>query len=308
MSASDWPRLGFGVGLRAEHYDHVLTTRPAVDWFEAITENYLDSGGRPLHILEQVRRDYALALHGVALSIGSTDPLDERYLVRLRALIERVDPELVTDHLCWTAVAGRALYDLLPLPYTEETLRHVVARVRRVQDALRRRIALENPSTYVAFRHSTIGEAEFLAAVAREADCGLLVDVNNIYVSGRNLGFDPYRYLDAIPAERVAQMHLAGFTDMGSYLFDTHSAPVHEEVWRLYRHAVARFGDTATLVEWDADIPPFERVQAEAERARREASSVAHAEYTHEQPSYRGSVAALRPGMDGGADRRAATG
>ena len=308
MSASNWPRLGFGVGLRAEHYEHVLAAQPSVAWFEAITENYLDSGGRPLHILEQVRSSYALALHGVALSIGSTDPLDEQYLIRLRALIERIEPALVTDHLCWTAVRGRALYDLLPLPYTEETLLHVVARVRRVQDVLHRRIALENPSTYVAFRHSTIAEAEFLAAVAHAADCGLLIDVNNIYVSGRNLGFDPYCYLDAIPAERVAQIHLAGFTDMGSYLFDTHSAPVHDEVWRLYRYAMARFGDTATLIEWDADIPSFERLHAEAERARREAFSTERTEHTHGQPAYRTSLAALHPGVDGDATGRTAVG
>jgi uncharacterized protein (UPF0276 family) len=308
MSASNWPRLGFGVGLRAEHYEHVLAAQPSVAWFEAITENYLDSGGRPLHILEQVRSSYALALHGVALSIGSTDPLDDQYLIRLRALVERLEPALVTDHLCWTAVAGRSLYDLLPLPYTEDTLRHVVDRVRRVQDVLRRRIALENPSTYVAFRHSTIAEGEFLAAVAREADCGLLIDVNNIFVSGHNLGFDPYRYLDAIPAERVAQMHLAGFTDMGSYLFDTHSAPVHDEVWKLYRYAVARFGVTATLIEWDADIPPFERLQAEAARARREALSVERMEHTHGQPTNRSSLAALHPEVDGGAAGRTAVG
>ena len=266
-----WPSLGFGVGLRAQHYQHILAERPPVDWFEAITENYLDSGGRPLHILEQVRRDYPLALHGVGLSIGSTDPLDAGYLSRLSALVRRIQPALVTDHLCWTGVAGRKVYDLLPLPYTEETLRHVVARVRQVQDALGRRVALENPSTYVAFRHSTMAEWDFLAALAVEADCGLLLDVNNVYVSARNLGFDPLRYLAGIPAERVAQMHLAGFTDMGTYLFDTHSAPVHEAVWTLYRNAVARFGAAATLVEWDADIPTFDRVHAEAQRARREA-------------------------------------
>lgn len=272
MSASDWPSLGFGVGLRAEHYQHILEERPAVDWFEAITENYLDTGGRPLHVLEQVRRDYPLALHGVALSIGSSDEPDPRYLARLRMLIDRIEPALVTDHLCWTGLAGHRLYDLLPLPYTEEVLRHVVERVRTVQDALGRRIALENPSTYVAFRHSTMSEWEFLAALAVEADCGVLLDVNNVYVSGRNLGFSPRDYLDAIPPARVAQMHLAGFTDMGSYLFDTHSAPVHDDVWGLYRHAVARFGAGATLVEWDADIPSFERLHAETERARAEAS------------------------------------
>lgn len=275
MTTLSWPALGFGVGLRAEHYQHILMERPPVDWFEAITENYLDTGGRPLTILDQVRRDYPVALHGVGLSIGSTDPLDPRYLARLRTLIARIEPALVTDHLCWTGVAGRAMYDLLPLPYTDETLRHVVARVQRVQDAIGRRIALENPSTYLAFRHSTIAEWDFLAALAEEADCGLLLDVNNVYVSARNLGFDPHRYLAAIPAGRVAQIHLAGFTDMGTYLFDTHSAPVHDDVWQLYRDAVVRFGPTSTLIEWDADIPGFDRVHAEAQRAQREASAVA---------------------------------
>jgi uncharacterized protein len=302
MSALNWPDLGFGVGLRAEHYDHVLTERPAVDWFEAITENYLDTGGQPLHILEQVRRDYRLALHGVSLSIGSTDPLDDQYLARLRAFVERIEPALVTDHLCWTGVGGRALYDLLPLPYTEETLGHVVERVRRVQDALGRRIAFENPSTYVGFRHSTMCEGEFLAALSTAADCGLLIDVNNVYVSARNLGFEPREYLDAIPPDRVAQIHLAGFTDMGSYLFDTHSAPVHEDVWTLYRYAVTRFGAAATLVEWDADIPQFERLQREAHRARREASAALLTEDPHEQSAPRSSLAPRHPGVDGGAD------
>ena len=301
MPSSHWPQLGFGVGLRAEHYEHILAERPPVDWFEAITENYLDSGGRPLHILEQVRRDYPLALHGVALSIGSVDALDQRYLRQLRALIDRIEPALVTDHVCWTGVGGRKLYDLLPLPYTEETLRHVVERVRRVQDAIGRRVALENPSTYVAFRHSTISECEFLAALATEADCGLLVDVNNIYVSAHNLGFDARRYLDAIPAGRVAQMHLAGFTDMGSYLFDTHSAPVHGDVWTLYRHAVARFGAVATLVEWDADIPTFDRLHAEAERARREASATRSRRSIDEHLVVAPSVTAASAGDDGGA-------
>jgi uncharacterized protein (UPF0276 family) len=273
MATSNWPRLGFGVGLRAEHYEHILSERPHIDWFEAITENYLDTGGRPLHVLEQVRRDYPLALHGVALSIGSTDPLDRPYLQRLRALADRIQPALVTDHLCWSSVAGRVLYDLLPLPYTEEALHHVVARVRQVQETLGRRIALENPSSYVAFRHSTMPEWEFLAAVAVEADCGILLDINNVFVTAYNLGFDPRRYIDRVPPERVAQMHLAGFTNRGAFLFDTHSAPVDERVWALYRHAVARIGIAATLVEWDADIPAFERVQAEVTRARREASA-----------------------------------
>ncbi len=263
-----WPVLGFGVGLRAEHYDEVLAGAGGADWFEAISDNYLASGGRPLRVLEQVRRDHPVALHGVALSIGTTDPLDRGYLDRLRALAERIQPALVTDHLCWSGVGGRPLHDLLPLPYTEEALAHVVDRVARVQEHLGRRILLENPSTYVAFAHSTIDEWDFLAAVAERADCGILLDVNNIYVSARNLGFAAERYLDAIPPARVGQMHLAGFTDMGSYLFDTHSAPVHDDVWRLYRRAVRRFGSGSTLLEWDAEIPPFARLCAELDLAR----------------------------------------
>jgi uncharacterized protein (UPF0276 family) len=271
MPSLDWPRLGYGVGLRAEHYEHVLDERPAVDWFEALTENYLDTGGRPLHVLEQVRRDHPIVLHGVALSIGGTDPLDRAYLASLRGLIDRVAPALVTDHLCWTGVDGRSLHDLLPLPYTPETLRHVATRVRRVQDALGRRIALENPSTYVAFRHSTMTEWEFLAALADDADCGILLDVNNVHVSARNLGFDPQAYLAGIPADRVAYMHLAGFSERGDFLFDTHDAPVHEDVWALYRRACTLLGPRSTLIEWDANLPSFARLHDEAARARREA-------------------------------------
>lgn len=275
MTHSPWPRLGFGVGLRTEHYEDVLGDGPRrVDWFEAISENYMDSGGRPLHVLEEVRRDYPVALHGVSLSLGSADDLSVRYLRNLRALVQRIEPVLVTDHLCWTAVNGRALYDLLPLPYTEEALAHVVRRVRHVQDWLGRRILLENPSTYIQFRHSVMTEWEFLAAVAEQADCGILLDVNNVYVSATNHGFDPIRYIDAIPPARVGQLHLAGFTDMGTYLFDTHSAPISDAVWRLYAHAVERFGAGSTLVEWDADIPAFDRLCAEAAHAREIAEEV----------------------------------
>ena len=269
-----FPNLGFGVGLRAEHYEDVLAGPRRVQWFEAISENYMDSAGRPLHVLEQVRRDYPVALHGVSLSIGSSDPLNARYLHNLRALVERIEPVLVTDHLCWTGVDGRAIYDLLPLPYTEEAVEHVVGRVRQVQDFLGRRILLENPSTYVQFRHSTMTEWDFLAAVAEQADCGILLDVNNVYVSAYNHGFDPVCYLDGIPTLRVGQMHLAGFTDMGTYLFDTHSAPVSPAVWDLYAYAVRRFGAASTLVEWDAEIPAFDRVCAEARQARRIAEDV----------------------------------
>jgi uncharacterized protein (UPF0276 family) len=262
------PALGFGVGLRREHYDRVLAERPAIDWFEVVTENYLDTGGRPLAVLEAVRRDYPVALHGVALSIGSVDPLDRRYLARLRALVDRIEPALVTDHLCWTGVDGRSLYDLLPVPYTDEALAHVTERVAAVQDALGRRILLENASTYLEYRCSQMPEWEFLAALAARADCGILLDVNNVHVTCTNHGHDPLRYLDAIPVERVAQFHLGGFTDLGTFLFDTHSTRVCPAVWRLYEHAAKRFGRVATLVEWDADVPALEEVCAEAARAR----------------------------------------
>jgi uncharacterized protein (UPF0276 family) len=263
-----WPTLGFGAGLRAEHYGDVLGDAGGVEWFEAITDNYLDTRGRPLDVLEAVRRDRPIALHGVALSIGSVDPLDERYLAALKALIDRVEPAIVSDHLCWSGVGGRALFDLLPLPLTEEALDHVVDRVRRVQDVLGRHILLENPSTYLAWTASTIPEAEFLAALAERADCGLLLDVNNVYVSSVNLGFDPRKYLDAIPPQRVGQIHLAGFSDMGSYLFDTHSRPISAEVLDLYEHVLRRMGPISTLVEWDDDIPEWPRLVAEVDRAR----------------------------------------
>jgi uncharacterized protein (UPF0276 family) len=281
-SPASWPALGFGAGLRADHYNDVLGSRPSVDWFEAISENYMDTGGRPLAILEAVRRDYPVALHGVGLSIGSVDPLNERYLERLSALVRRLEPALVTDHLCWTGVDGRSLFDLLPMPYTEEALAHVGARVRRVQERLGRRILLENPSTYIEYRVSMMPEHEFLAAVAEQADCGILLDVNNVYVSATNHGFDPYAYIDAIPVARVGQVHLAGYTDTGSYLFDTHSAPVADSVWDLYAHAVRRFGMVSTLVEWDAELPPMARLCEEVDRARQ----VARAAY-----SARGEVA-----------------
>jgi uncharacterized protein (UPF0276 family) len=263
-----WPRLGCGMGLRREHYEFVLEERPPVEWFEVVTENYLDTGGRPLAVLDAVRRDYPVGLHGVALSIGSTDPLDARYLERLAALVERVEPALVTDHLCWAGVDGRSLYDLLPVPYTEEALAHVSERVARVQDRLGRRILLENPSTYIEYRCSQMPEWELLAARAARADCGILLDVNNVFVTCSNHGHDPVRYLEGIPPARVGQFHLGGFTDLGTFLFDTHGTHVSPEVWGLFETAARRFGRVTTLVEWDAAIPPFTTVQAEVAQAR----------------------------------------
>ena len=263
-----WPTLGCGVGLRTEHYDVITREWPRMDWFEAISENFMDSGGRPLHILDEVRARYPVALHGVSLSIGSADPLNRYYLERLKALVERIDPAIVSDHLCWTGVDGENLHDLLPLPFTEEAIRHVAGRVEQVQDVLERRILLENVSTYVTYRHSTMPEWEFLTAVAERSGCGVLLDLNNIYVNAYNHQFDPHEYLHHIPGELIGQFHLAGHTDMGSYLFDTHSRPVIDAVWDLYREALERWGSVTTLIEWDEEIPPFPRLAEEAEKAR----------------------------------------
>jgi uncharacterized protein (UPF0276 family) len=262
------PDLGHGVGLRREHFDRVLSEPTEVDWFEVISENYMVKGGRPLHLLERVRRDYPLVLHGVSLSIGSRDPLDRGYLDGLRDLAARIEPAWVSDHLCWTSVGGHNSHDLLPLPYTEETLEHVVSRLAAVQEHLGRRIALENASTYLTFAGSTIPEWEFLAEVAHRADCGILLDVNNVFVNAVNHGFDPEKYLGAVPAERVWEIHLAGHTDRGSHLLDTHGARVCDEVWDLYQFASRRIGAVASLVEWDEDVPDWDTLEAESQRAR----------------------------------------
>jgi len=264
----NWPKLGFGVGLRPVHYPDILEKHPPVDWFEAVTENFMDTYGRPLHVLEEIRKDYPVGLHGVSLSIGSADPLNRDYLRKLKSLVDRIDPALVTDHLCWTGVDGANLHDLLPLPFTDEAVDHVAGRVRLVQEFLGRRILLENASAYVSFKHSTMSEWDFMSAIAVRADCGILLDVNNLYVNAYNFGFDAETYLKALPSERVGQFHLAGHTNKGSYFFDTHDGHVIESVWDLYRRAVERFGEASTLIEWDAKIPPFPELLAEAERAR----------------------------------------
>jgi len=268
MKRSDFPMLGYGVGLRRQHYNHVLETRPKVDWFEVISENFMVAGGRALEVLEGVRANYPIAMHGVSMSIGSTDPLDRSYLRQLRDLARRFEPAWISDHLCWTGVGGRNLHDLLPLPYTEEALRHVVARIREVQDALERPILIENVSSYMAFADSTMTEWEFISAIANEADCGILLDINNIFVSAFNHSFDANEYIDAVPADRVVQYHLAGHSDHGAYLLDTHDHPVRDEVWALYERAARRFGAVSALVEWDDNIPEFAELADTADRAR----------------------------------------
>jgi len=266
------PSLGFGLGLRPDHYVEILGDRPRVDWFEAITENYLVPGGSPLHYLERIRSEFPVVLHGVSLSIGGTDPLDASYLRDVKLLASRIEPSWISDHLCWTGVNGLNLHDLLPLPYTEEALRHVVERVRRVQDYLGRRILLENVSSYLTYSDSEMSEWEFLAGIAEQADCHLLLDVNNVYVSSVNHRFDPLTYLAGVPANRVRQIHLAGHQDNGSHIIDTHDAPVAPEVWDLYGHAVRRFGDVATMIERDDNIPELEVLVAELDTSRSIAS------------------------------------
>ncbi len=260
--------LGHGVGLRRDHFDRVLSGPTHIDWFEVISENFMVRGGRALDVLTRVRERYPVVLHGVSLSIGSTDPLDETYLDNLADLARRVEPAWVSDHLCWTSVGGHQAHDLLPLPYTEKALDHVVRRIVRVQERLGRPIAIENVSSYVAYKHSVMPEWEFLAAVAERSGCGILLDVNNIYVSARNHGFAPGTYLEGIPPAKVWQFHLAGHSNKGDYLLDTHDHPVADPVWDLYAAALRRFGPVSTLIEWDDNIPDFERLEQESERAR----------------------------------------
>ncbi len=257
-----------GIGLRTPHYHGLLERLPPIGWFEVHSENYFGDGGQPLHFLEQFRSHYPCSLHGVGLSLGSTDPLNAIHLKKLKALADRFEPGLVSDHLCWSSVGGQFLNDLLPLPYTEEALSHVVTRIGEAQDFLRRQILVENVSSYLQYKHSTIPEWEFLAEVSRRAGCGILFDVNNIYVSSQNHHFDPNKYIDAIPAEAVQEIHLAGFDSNGECLIDTHGKPVCDDVWLLYAYTIAHMGPKPTLIEWDADIPALDVLLGEAWKAR----------------------------------------
>lgn len=267
------PYLGFGLGLRPQHYAELLdraddAPAPRVDWFEIISENYMSAGGRPLVNLDRVRERYPVVMHGVSLSIGSIDPLDRDYLDALKALADRVNPAWISDHLCWTGVDGVNLHDLLPLPYTEEALAHVVDRIGRVQDFLGRRLTLENASTYVSFTGSEMTEWDFMAEMARRADCDLLLDVNNIYVSGFNHDFDPITFIEGLPQERIIQIHLAGHENNETHIIDTHDAPVIGAVWDLYGEAIRRLGAVTTMIERDADIPPLAAMETELDQAR----------------------------------------
>jgi uncharacterized protein (UPF0276 family) len=262
------PHLGLGIGLRSVHFPYLLQQRPAVDWFEVISENFMDSRGRPRYVLDQLAERYPIVMHGVSLSIGSTDPLNLDYLRKLKALADQVRAVWVSDHVCWTGVAGLNAHDLLPIPFNEATLQHLVERIRVVQDVLERPLVLENPSSYVTFASSTMPEWEFLTRMAEETDCGLLLDVNNVYVSSVNHDFDPAEYIRSVPHERVVQFHLAGHTDRGTHLIDTHDNHVINPVWELYRLAHQLTGGAATLLEWDARIPEFPVVHAEVLKSR----------------------------------------
>jgi len=262
------PNLGFGLGLRSEHYLDFIDKDQPVDWLEILSENYMIAGGKPLYYLDKICERYPVVMHGVSLSIGSVDPLNKTYLNNLKTLAQRVKPKWISDHLCWTGTQGINLHDLMPLPYTEEALQHLTTRINKVQDFLGQRILLENVSSYLSYQHSTISEWEFLSAVAKQADCLILLDINNIHVSAHNHSFDPLTYLEALPAARIQQIHLAGHLNKGDYSIDTHDHEIIESVWNLYAESLRRFGPVSTMIERDDDIPPLDTLLDELQKAR----------------------------------------
>lgn len=286
------PQLGFGVGLRARHFRHVLEHSLAVDWFEIISENFLDSLGWPAEVLRRVSARHPVVPHGVSLSIGSSDPLNHVYLERLRMLADACHAPWVSDHLCWTTVGGHNSHDLLPLPYTEQALAHLAPRIDLVQQRLGRRLLLENPSSYLSFRESTMSEAQFLAELCERTECGLLLDVNNLYVCQRNHGWDPRQYIQALDPARIWQLHIAGHTDHGSHCVDTHSGPVVAAVWQLYLAVIEHCGPVSTLLEWDQDIPSFEVLEQQLALARQICAEravperIAHASAEQSEPPH----------------------
>lgn len=269
-----YPALGFGLGLRSGHFQTILNSDPAVDWFEIITENFLVPGGRPHDYLSRIAERYPIVMHGVSLSVGSSDPLDFSYLQKVKALAERYQVKWVSDHLCWTGVSGVNLHDLMPLPFTEAVVNHIVDRVKQVQDFLGRRILLENLSSYVTYQQSEMTEWEFVSEIAQRADCLLLLDINNIYVSACNHNFLPQDYIDAIPIDRVQQFHLAGHSQGEYCLIDTHDNAICQPVFDLYRHALERFGPISTMIERDDNIPPLAELLDELAVLREIAQSV----------------------------------
>lgn len=261
--------LGYGLGLRTDYYETILNTLPEIDWFEVISENYMVKGGKALYYLDAIREHYPMVMHGVSLSIGGTDALDMEYLKQLKVLAARIEPRWISDHLCWTGQGGHNLHDLMPLPYNGEAIRHVAQRVQQVQDCLGRQILLENVSSYVSYRHSEMSEWAFYSAVVEEADCLMLLDINNIYVSSRNHNFNVLDYINGVPAQRVQQFHLAGHQDNGDFVVDTHDHPVPDPVWALYESALNCFGPISTMIERDDRMPPFDELLGELTQAKK---------------------------------------
>lgn len=276
--AQKLPFLGFGLGLRSQYYEEILSQQPDVDWFEILTENFLVSGGKPLHYLDRIRELYPMVMHGVSMSLGSTDVLDMDYLKQLRQLALRIQPAWISDHLCWTGVSGKNMHDLLPLPYTSQAIAHVVARIQYVQEFLARPILIENVSSYLNYQQSEMTEWEFVAEIVRQSGCSILLDVNNVYVSARNHHFNPMDYIKAMPIGRVAQIHLAGHTDCGSYIIDTHDAPIIQPVWDLYQATIRHLGVVSTMIERDDQMPIFADLLAEMYEAKRIARHAAAGE------------------------------
>ncbi len=280
------PNPGLGLGLRSKHFDYILENNPAVDWFEAISENFMDSGGRPRQVLRQIAERYPVVMHGVSLSIGSLDPLNIEYLTKLKNLAAEIKPLWISDHLCWTGVNGLNTHDLLPLPLTEESLKHVCLRINQLQDFLERPVIFENPSTYLTFKHSTIAEWDFLRYMTEETGCGLLLDVNNVYVSSFNNDFDPVHYIEQLPHDKIVQMHIAGHRHCGDYIIDTHDNYVTKDVWELFTLAWQMTGGAATLLEWDSNIPDFEEYHAELLKAKDFMNAFIAERKIHEQMEY----------------------
>lgn len=263
------PFLGFGLGLRPDYYEEILTQKPALDWFEILTENYMVPGGKPLYYLDKIRADYPVVMHGVSLSLGSSDPLDRDYLYQLKNLVTRVEPVWVSDHLCWTGINGINAHDLLPIPYTRQAVTHIVSRIQQIQDFLGRPILIENVSSYLTYKQSEMTEWEFILNIVNQSGCFILLDVNNVYVSSINHEFDPLEYIQAMPRGRVAQIHLAGHSDHGNYIIDTHDAPVIQPVWDLYATTIRHLGKVSTMIERDDNMPPLAELLAEVNQAQR---------------------------------------